>query len=39
MKTICLDPGHGMNNRRPQVYDPGAESAGFTEALASALLA
>lgn len=32
MKTICIDPGHGMNNRRPQVYDPGAECDGFTEA-------
>lgn len=24
MKTICLDPGHGLANRRPGVYDPGA---------------
>lgn len=22
--TICIDPGHGMSNRRPGVYDPGA---------------
>lgn len=29
---ICLDPGHGMANRRPGVYDPGTEAAGYTEA-------
>lgn len=22
--TICIDPGHGMSNRRSNVYDPGA---------------
>ncbi len=22
--TICIDPGHGMSNRRSGVYDPGA---------------
>lgn len=21
---LCIDPGHGMSNRRPGVYDPGA---------------
>lgn len=29
---ICLDPGHGMGNRKPCVYDPGAEGNGSTEA-------
>lgn len=29
---ICIDPGHGMSNRKPLVYDPGAECAGYTEA-------
>lgn len=29
---ICLDPGHGMGNRRPGVYDPGTVAAGYTEA-------
>lgn len=23
-RIICIDPGHGMGNRRPGVYDPGA---------------
>lgn len=32
MKTICLDPGHGMSNRKSLVYDSGAESNGYTEA-------
>ena len=32
MKTIILDPGHGMSNRRLGVYDPGASSGGVTEA-------
>lgn len=32
MKTICIDPGHGMGNRRTNVYDSGAESSGYTEA-------
>lgn len=30
--NIILDPGHGMSNRKPGVYDPGAESDGITEA-------
>ena len=29
---ICLDPGHGMGNRRSGVYDPGTLAAGHTEA-------
>lgn len=29
---ICIDPGHGMNNRRPGSYDPGAQSGGVSEA-------
>lgn len=29
--TIILDPGHGMSNRRPGVFDPGAVSDGFRE--------
>ena len=32
LDTIILDPGHGMSNRKPLVYDPGATAAGFTEA-------
>jgi N-acetylmuramoyl-L-alanine amidase len=32
MKTILLDPGHGMANRRTGVYDSGAEAAGVHEA-------
>lgn len=32
MKIICLDPGHGMANRKALVYDSGAESNGYTEA-------
>lgn len=24
MNKLCIDPGHGMSNRRPGVYDPGA---------------
>ncbi|MEN3942992.1 N-acetylmuramoyl-L-alanine amidase [Prosthecobacter sp. SYSU 5D2] len=32
MKTIILDPGHGMANKRAKVYDPGACAAGETEA-------
>lgn len=32
MKTIILDPGHGMSNRRRGQYDPGACSGGATEA-------
>lgn len=30
--TIILDAGHGMSNRKPGVYDPGACSAGQSEA-------
>lgn len=29
---IILDPGHGMGNRKPMVYDPGASAFGDTEA-------
>ncbi|MFA4971853.1 MAG: N-acetylmuramoyl-L-alanine amidase [bacterium] len=29
---IAIDPGHGMSNRKPGVYDPGAVSAGQDEA-------
>jgi N-acetylmuramoyl-L-alanine amidase len=29
---ICLDPGHGMANRRPGVYDPGAVAGEVSEA-------
>ncbi|MEN3940676.1 N-acetylmuramoyl-L-alanine amidase [Prosthecobacter sp. SYSU 5D2] len=32
MKTIIVDCGHGMGNRRSGVYDPGACAAGVTEA-------
>lgn len=32
MKVICLDPGHGMGNKRSGVYDPGACAGEFTEA-------
>jgi len=32
MKTIILDPGHGLSNRRKDVYDPGAVSGGVAEA-------
>jgi N-acetylmuramoyl-L-alanine amidase len=32
MKTIILDPGHGMSNRKRGVYDPGAVSNGIAEA-------
>ena len=32
MKTIILDPGHGMSNRRSGIYDPGAVSHGVSEA-------
>jgi len=30
--TIIIDPGHGMSNRKPGVYDSGATAAGYTEA-------
>lgn len=29
---IAIDPGHGMGNTRPGVYDPGAVAAGIEEA-------
>lgn len=32
MKTIIIDPGHGMSNRKPGVYDPGACAGGHSEA-------
>ena len=32
MKTIILDPGHGMSNRRSGRYDPGATNGDYTEA-------
>lgn len=31
-KTIILDPGHGMSNRKKGVYDSGAVAGGVTEA-------
>jgi N-acetylmuramoyl-L-alanine amidase len=30
--TLCLDPGHGMSNAKPGVYDPGAVGGGVAEA-------
>lgn len=32
MRTIILDPGHGMGNRKPGGYDPGACNGKFQEA-------
>jgi N-acetylmuramoyl-L-alanine amidase len=32
MKVVCLDPGHGMSNRRAGAYDPGACAFGKKEA-------
>lgn len=29
---VCLDPGHGMSNAKPGVYDPGAVGGGVAEA-------
>lgn len=29
---VCIDPGHGMGNRTPGVYDPGCQHAGLDEA-------
>ena len=29
---LCIDPGHGMSNRKSGVYDPGACSGPFSEA-------
>lgn len=31
-KRICIDAGHGLGNRTPNVYDPGACHAGHEEA-------
>ncbi len=31
-KRLCIDPGHGLGNVSPNVYDPGAISAGVSEA-------
>lgn len=32
MIKLCIDPGHGMSNRRDGRYDPGAVSGGLQEA-------
>jgi N-acetylmuramoyl-L-alanine amidase len=32
MKTIIIDPGHGMSNRKRGQYDPGAVAGDVTEA-------
>lgn len=32
MMTICIDPGHGMGNRRRGIFDPGACAGGLREA-------
>jgi N-acetylmuramoyl-L-alanine amidase len=29
---LCIDPGHGMANRRPGLFDPGCERDEITEA-------
>lgn len=29
---LCIDPGHGMGNRKSGVYDPGAQAGGVSEA-------
>lgn len=29
---LAIDPGHGMSNRKPGVYDPGACAGGYAEA-------
>ena len=29
---VCIDPGHGMSNRSPGKYDPGACAHGLSEA-------
>lgn len=31
-KTIVIDPGHGMGNKRPNKFDPGAVHNGIQEA-------
>lgn len=39
MKTLAIDAGHGQDNRRPGVFDPGAVAGGKRESdLAWALL-
>lgn len=30
---LCIDPGHGMGNRKPGVYDPGCVHAGREESI------
>jgi N-acetylmuramoyl-L-alanine amidase len=30
--TVCIDPGHGMGNRKPGVFDPGCERGDLHEA-------
>lgn len=32
LMKLCIDPGHGMGNRNPGTYDPGAVSSGVAEA-------
>lgn len=32
IKRVILNPGHGMNNATPGVFDPGATADGFEEA-------
>lgn len=32
MTTVILDPGHGLSNSKPGVFDPGAVSNGMREA-------
>lgn len=31
-KKLCIDPGHGLGNKAPTVFDPGAISDGVSEA-------
>ncbi|MEI7575554.1 MAG: N-acetylmuramoyl-L-alanine amidase [Armatimonadota bacterium] len=31
-KKLCIDPGHGLGNKAPTVFDPGAISEGVSEA-------
>lgn len=31
-KTVCIDPGHGMSNKAPGRFDPGACAGGLEEA-------
>lgn len=30
---VCIDPGHGMSNRKPGVYDPGCVDDGLDDGL------